>query len=202
MSNSYKIYASQDYVDSKGLPEGASANQQLVTDSEGAVKWEEKPFYSETVQHAEEVFLEETSFSGTQFSITGFTSEFVVGTTYKVTLNGKVYESKAYYCDGDTAIGNPALIGSGGGGDNNPFFIGATSSSNTLFIYIQINADSYTISITYGGGYEEIIHTIDEKYLPTLLPPVTASDAGKFLRVSSAGTWVAESIPNAEEASF
>lgn len=201
MSNSYKIYASQDYVDNKGLPDGASANQQLVTDKDGVVKWEEKPFYSETIQHAEEVFLEETSFSGTQFSITGFTSEFVVGTTYKVTLNGKVYESEAYYCDGSTAIGNSSLIGSSGG-DNNPFFIGATSSSNTLFIYTQINADSYTISITYGGGYEEIIHTINEKYLPTLLPPVTTSDAGKFLRVSSAGTWVAESIPNAEEASF
>lgn len=114
MSDSYKIYASQDYVDNKGLPDGHGAYQQLVTDREGVVKWEEKPFYSETVQHAEEVFLEETSFSGTHFSITGFTSEFVVGTTYKVTLNGKVYESKAYYCDGDTAIGNPALIGPGG----------------------------------------------------------------------------------------
>lgn len=34
------------------------------------------------------------------------------------------------------------------------------------------------------------------------LPTVTSEDAGKFLRVSSAGTWVAESIPNAEEASF
>lgn len=201
MSDSYKIYASQDYVDNKGLPDGQGAYQQLVTDKDGIAKWEEKPFYSETIQHAEEVFLEETSFSSTQFSVTGFTSEFVVGTTYKVTLNGKVYESKAYYCDGSTAIGNSSLIGSSGG-DNNPFFIGATSSSNTLFIYIQIHADSYTISITYGGGYEEIIHTIDEKYLPTLLPPVTSADAGKFLRVSSSGEWTAESIPNAEEASF
>ena len=34
------------------------------------------------------------------------------------------------------------------------------------------------------------------------LPPVTSSDAGKFLRVSSAGTWAAENIPNAEEANF
>lgn len=34
------------------------------------------------------------------------------------------------------------------------------------------------------------------------VPAVTVSDAGKFLRVSSAGTWAAEAIPNAEEASF
>lgn len=27
------------------MPDGASANQQLVTDNEGVVKWEEKPFY-------------------------------------------------------------------------------------------------------------------------------------------------------------
>lgn len=32
--------------------------------------------------------------------------------------------------------------------------------------------------------------------------PVTASDAGKFLRVSSEGIWVAEEVPDAESASF
>lgn len=32
-------------VQVSGLPEGASANQQLVTDREGIAKWEEKPFY-------------------------------------------------------------------------------------------------------------------------------------------------------------
>lgn len=34
------------------------------------------------------------------------------------------------------------------------------------------------------------------------LPEVSAADAGKFLRVSATGAWVAEIIPNAEEASF
>ena len=34
------------------------------------------------------------------------------------------------------------------------------------------------------------------------LPVVTASDSGKFLRVDANGKWVAQSIPNAEEASF
>ena len=45
MSDSYKIYASQDYVDSKGLPDGQGAYQQLVTDSEGNAKWEDREFY-------------------------------------------------------------------------------------------------------------------------------------------------------------
>lgn len=34
-----------------------------------------------------------------------------------------------------------------------------------------------------------------DSYTPTDLPPVTTSDSGKFLRVSSAGEWVAETIP-------
>ena len=34
------------------------------------------------------------------------------------------------------------------------------------------------------------------------LPTVTSTDSGKFLRVSSAGEWVAEAIASAEGASF
>ena len=41
-----------------------------------------------------------------------------------------------------------------------------------------------------------------DSYTPTDLPSVTSSDAGKFLRVSSAGEWVAETIPNASGVSF
>ena len=41
-----------------------------------------------------------------------------------------------------------------------------------------------------------------DSYTPTDLPTVTTSDSGKFLRVSSAGEWVAETIPNASGVSF
>lgn len=34
------------------------------------------------------------------------------------------------------------------------------------------------------------------------MPAVTAAQAGYFARVSSAGVWVAEAVPEAEEASF
>ena len=36
----------------------------------------------------------------------------------------------------------------------------------------------------------------------SMLPTVTSSDSGKFLRVSSTGKWMAEAIASAEGASF
>ena len=48
----------------------------------------------------------------------------------------------------------------------------------------------------------QVYKIVDVNKDDIVIPSVTTSDAGKFLRVSSAGTWVAESIPNAEEASF
>ena len=35
-----------------------------------------------------------------------------------------------------------------------------------------------------------------------ILPAVTANDAGKFMRVSSAGKWIAEAVPRVEEVTF
>ena len=34
------------------------------------------------------------------------------------------------------------------------------------------------------------------------LPEPTASDAGKYLKVNSSGTWILATVPNAEEVSF
>lgn len=59
-------------------------------------------------------------------------------------------------------------------------------------------------SISYDGNLYLIIGENSVKLVtkPNELPSVTTEDAGKFLRVNTSGNWVAESIPNAEEASF
>lgn len=49
---------------------------------------------------------------------------------------------------------------------------------------------------------EHLNHMEDGILEASGLPEVTTSDAGKFLRVSSTGEWVAETISNAAEATF
>ena len=83
-------------VQVSGLPEGASANQQLVTDKDGVVKWEEKPFYS--VQYGEditwdgdttdrEIFVVE-QFSFYKVSDTIYTRDKMVGMQCTIMNNG------------------------------------------------------------------------------------------------------------------
>ena len=43
---------------------------------------------------------------------------------------------------------------------------------------------------------------IEEIKATSTLPIISSSDAGKFLRVSAEGTWVAEEIPMAQGAKF
>ena len=76
---------------------------------------------------------------------------------------------------------NYMLINSSTRNSTKKFKITVDDSGKPTFTNLSDSADSYT---------------------PTDLPPVTDSDSGKFLRVSSAGEWVAETIPNASGVSF
>ena len=76
-----------------------------------------------------------------------------------------------------TIYGNPILMGKNGADGTTPH-IGANGNW-----YI---GDTDTGVSAGGSG----------------LPAVTAADAGKFLRVSSSGSWVAEAVANASGGEF
>lgn len=86
--------------------------------------------------------------------------------------------------------------------DDKEFKISYEPEEDIIYVQTYIS-DLATITLTLGN---DEIQKIPEYYLPPIsassLPEVTTDDTGKFLRVSSTGAWVAETVPNAEEASF
>lgn len=53
-----------------------------------------------------------------------------------------------------------------------------------------------------GAASTSEIDQLSEEIANSMLPTVTSDDAGKFLRVSSEGKWIAESLRNAEEVAY
>ena len=78
-----------------------------------------------------------------------------------------------------------------------------TDTNGNIIINVSSSTDD-AITLATAGTYSDknIIFNVTTPYTPTDLPLVTSSDSGKFLRVSSAGKWVAETIPNASGVSF
>lgn len=85
---------------------------------------------------------------------------------------------------------NQIVMPGGGRWDGNP---GSSVELDTTLKVAGKAADAAAV----GAAVDELKNEIDD-----LLPDVTADDAGKFLRVSSAGTWVAETVASAEGVSF
>lgn len=81
------------------------------------------------------------------------------------------------------------------------FYPKKTQQYTELFkINLYKSTGEWQTSIGFGINGNKPSIFIDGS--PIGIPKTTSSDAGKFLKVGNDGSWVAESIPNAEEASF
>lgn len=167
MSDSYKIYASKDYVDSKALPDGMGAYQQLVTSADGVAKWEERLAYGlpeEVVTVLEETTIEYGEGSWVNRSVSGI--ELVEGAEYTVMWNGTAYIStcikNAFF--GFLWIGNPSVADEGEN-NNMPFAVMVYDGQCEIGRLNTDAAETVTISIT---GRARNYKKIDAEYLPVL----------------------------------
>ncbi len=92
-----------------------------------------------------------------------------VGKTYNVTFNGTVYECVAWSNNNAVLIGNGSIYGGNDistgnvGGNGEPFSFDSYDNGS---IYLNVSeSGTYTIKISFQG---EVIHKIDEKYLPEI----------------------------------
>lgn len=137
------------------LPSCSEPNKMLVTDADSNVIWEEKLCY-DILQ--EMTFLEEDvlypSFGNT-FEHYGYSieQEFILGETYKVNLDGTVYECVAKYDDdmGYIYLGNGDLNGCAEG-TNDPFVLFNLEPGVAAFCVLENPDGDHTLSVV-GNGY-------------------------------------------------
>lgn len=79
-----------------------------------------------------------------------------------------------------------------------------TITNNIMYIRNEVG-ELVPVSMIASGAVKSVNNIKPDKngnITIVDLPAVTSEDSGKFLRVSSTGEWVAESISNAEGVNF
>ena len=79
-----------------------------------------------------------------------------------------------------------------------------TITNNIMYIRNEVG-ELVPVSMIASGSVKSVNNIKPDKngnITIVDLPAVTSEDSGKFLRVSSTGEWVAESISNAEGVNF
>ena len=172
-----------------GVPDGGTVGQ-LLSKTESGTAWidppqigvqpdwnqndetqpdyvKNRPFY--TGNPVETVLVEESTVSfaernGMYMGQLESTFSATVGETYKVSLDGAVYESACVDFSGMTIIGNLSLIGAGS--DTGEPFLMSVNNGQGIDIYTADTSASHTFSIS--GPVSEVVK-IDEKYLPDII---------------------------------
>ena len=79
-----------------------------------------------------------------------------------------------------------------------------TMTNNIMYIRNEVG-ELVPVSMIASGSVKSVNNIKPDKngnITIADLPEVTSGDSGKFLRVSSTGEWIAESISNAEGVNF
>lgn len=79
-----------------------------------------------------------------------------------------------------------------------------TITNNIMYIRNEVG-ELVPVSMIASGAVKSVNNIKPDKngnITIVNLPAVTSEDSGKFLRVSSTGEWIAESISNAEGVNF
>lgn len=159
------------------LTEKISAHQQLVSDQDGNISWEDRLAYTQTtkVDLLPETLLTYSGEEGVHLLLSPLSSTLKQGETYDVIYNGVNYSYPALYTPDESNIGyfilgNSDAIGMGAENADAPFAIIILEDASVVnFGYYALcvaldNATSVTMTIS---GDATVYKTIDEKYLPT-----------------------------------
>lgn len=188
MSDSYKIYASKDYVDSKGLPDGQAAHQQLVTDAEGVAKWEDKAFGEKTTKFflVEESAVAYILQSGDLWigSVSNLTPPITYNASvrYVITINGVDYDAIVFDSQHlDVIVALPDVPTASGGKGHRVRIAG---NNGNIVVYDCMENTELELVVSVSSLMHEI-KTIDPKYLPTTVPVIQSAQVGQTIIVKS-----------------
>lgn len=158
-------------VDSRGILKpnstipstNGTAYQQLVTDGDGNVKWEDRLAYVTGTVMTELVSEQTITFSNMD-GIMGamLPSNFTAteGDSYSVVFDGVTYECSAKSIDGILCIGNASILYPTEADTEEPFFIASQGSK-----WVTVSTDISTEHVISISGIMPNIKKIDAKYV-------------------------------------
>ena len=146
-----------------GMPDGAGANMQLVTDADGVAKWEEKLAYVNTSIKTpiEEQTVTTVENQGSYMAQLSYSLGLETGETYTVNFDGTEYACTASIYNNLVYIGNISISGNGNNTEE-PFLIGLKGAQCVLF---TPSSGTHIVSVIYESTS---VKQIDAQYLPDI----------------------------------